>query len=159
MGDMAPVLAIASLVFGAVWIVVVISNNIRRSKIATAQQEMQAKLFDRFGTSQDVLAYLNSEAGSRFLDSAAVEHARPFGRVLGSIQAGLILFFIGIAMLIVRSTMPAGASHELLVARTNLASISLLLLGLGIGFLASAAASYTLSKKWGLFDRQLNRQV
>jgi uncharacterized membrane protein len=155
--DLAPVLVFASMTVGVAWIVWVISNNKRRQRIAEVQREMQARLFEKFGSSQEMIAYLNSEAGSKFLSSATMEQAKPFGRVLGSVQAGLILFFLGIAMLIVRATMPSVTSNAIDQAQTahGFLALSLLLLGLGLGFLASAAASYRLSKAWGLFDREL----
>ncbi|MGB7348514.1 MAG: hypothetical protein WBC66_01525, partial [Candidatus Acidiferrales bacterium] len=108
-------------------------------------------------TSQELIEYLKTDAGSKFLDSATIEHARPFGRVLGSVQAGLILFFLGIAMFIVRATMPNETFNAVDRAQTahGFLAVSLLLLALGFGFLASAAASYRLSKAWGLFDREL----
>lgn len=152
----APVFVFIAFTIGAVWIVKVVSNNRRHQRIAEVQKEMQARLFDKFGSSQEVIAYLNSEAGLKFLDSASIEHTRPFGRVLGSIQAGLILFFLGIAMFIVRATMPSETFNTIDRAQTahGFLAVSLLLLALGLGFLASAAASYRLSKNWGLFDRE-----
>lgn len=139
------------------WIVWIVANNRRRGKVAEVQAQMQAKLFEKFGSSQEMIAYLNSEAGSKFLESASIEHTKPFGRVLGSIQAGLILFFLGIAMLIVRFTMPSVGWNAVEQAQTahGFLAISLLLLALGLGFLASAAASYRLSKNWGLLEREL----
>ncbi len=155
--DLAPVLVMVAFTIGAVWIVAVISNNRRRLKVAEVQKEMQSKLFEKFGTSQEMVAYLNSEAGSKFLESATIEQTRPFGRVLGAIQAGLILFLLGIAMLLVRFTMPQVAFNAIEQAHNAHAAlgISFMLMALGIGFLASAAVSYSLSKKWGLFDREL----
>lgn len=158
MGDTAAVLMFASLMFCIGWVVWVITNSIRRKKIADVQREMQAKLFDKFGTGQEVVAYLNSDAGAKFLDSATIERTKPFGRVLGSIQAGVILVLLGIAMLIVRVTMPSVGWSPIEQAQTahGFLAVSLLLLALGLGFLASAAASYRLSKNWGLFDREFD---
>lgn len=156
MGDLAPVFVFIAFTIGAVWIVKVISNNKRGQRVAELQKEMQAKLFEKFGTSQEMLAYLNSEAGSKFLESASIEQARPFGRVLGSIQAGLIILLLGIAMLFVRFTMPQVAFNAIEQAQDAHATLgfSFVLIALGLGFLASAAVSYKLSKNWGLFDRE-----
>lgn len=158
MGDAASVLMFASFVFCIGWVVWVITNSIRRKKIADVQREMQAKLFDKFATGQEVVAYLNSDAGAKFLDSATIERTKPFGRVLGSIQAGLILFLLGIAMLFVRFTMPHVAFNAIEQANNAHAilGLSFLLMALGLGFLASAGVSYKLSKTWGLFDRELS---
>lgn len=156
--DLAPVLVLVAFTIGAVWIVRVISDNKRRQRIAEVQKEIQARLFDKFGTSQDMIAYLNSEAGSKFLDSVTIVHTKPFGRVLGSMQAGLILFFLGVAMLFVRFTMPQAGWNPVEQAQTahGFLAVSFLLIALGLGFLASAGVSYRLSKQWGLFDRELS---
>lgn len=154
--QMVQALVLPAMFFSIAWIVWIISNNKRRQRVVEVQKDMQARLFDKFGTSQEMIAYLNSEAGAKFLDSATIEHAKPFGRVLGSTQAGLILFFLGIAMMFVRFTMPTVGRDPIEQAQSAhmFLALSFLLLALGIGFLASAAASYKLSKNWGLFDRE-----
>lgn len=157
MGDAAPVFIFIAFTIGAVWIVRIVSNNRRHQRLAEVQKEMQARMFDKFGTSQEMTDYLNSEAGAKFLSSVTIEQAKPFGRVLGSVQAGLILFFLGMAMLLVRFSMPHVGWNTVEQAQTAhmFLAVSLLLLGFGLGFLASAAVSYRLSKNWGLFDRGL----
>jgi hypothetical protein len=154
--NMVTALVLPALAVCGVWIFWIVSSNKRRSRIAEIQRDIHAKLFEKFGTSQELIEYLKTDAGSKFLDSAAFEHTRPFGRVLGSIQAGLILFLLGIAMLIVRAATPSAGFTALEYAQTahGFLAVSLVLLALGLGFLASAAASYKLSKNWGLFDRE-----
>lgn len=127
----------------------------RRSRVAEIQRDIHIKLFEKFGTSQELIDYLKTDAGSKFLDSASIEHTGTFGRVLGSVQAGLILFLLGVAVLIGRFTMPAVGFSPVEQAQTahGFLVVSLLLLALGLGFLGSAAASYQLSRRWGLFDR------
>jgi ABC-type amino acid transport system permease subunit len=154
--QMVQALVLPAMFFAIAWIVWIISNNKRRQRLAEVQKDMQARLFDKFGTSQEMIAYLNSEAGAKFLSSASIEHTKPFARVLGSVQAGLILFFLGVAMLFVRFTMP-GVGRDPIEHMQNahmFLALSFLLLALGLGFLASAGVSYKLSKQWGLFDRE-----
>jgi hypothetical protein len=156
--NVAMVLVLPAMFFAVAWMVWIGSNNRRRSRVAEIQRDIHAKLFEKFGTSQELIEYLKTNAGSKFLDSASIEHTKPFGRVLGSMQAGLILLFVGIAMLIVRFTMPSAGWNPVEQAQTahGFLAISLVLLALGLGFLASAAASYKLSKNLGLFDRELS---
>lgn len=157
--QMVQALVLPAMFFCIGWIVWIVSNSRRRSRVAEIQRDIHAKLFEKFGTSQELIEYLKTDAGSKFLDSAAIEQTKPFGRVLGSIQAGLILFFLGVAMLIVRFTVPQnGFFNEMERAQTahGLLAVSLLLLALGLGFLVSAGTSYKLSKNWGLFDRELS---
>ena len=127
------------------WLAWVIASNVRRSKVARVQAEVHAKLFDKFGSSQDLLDYLRSEAGQRFLESATIEHARPFGRILGSIQAGVILTLVGIGFLFLRGQLP-DAMEPFLV-------FGVLALALGFGFALSAGIAYVLSRKQGLLER------
>lgn len=155
--DMAASIMGFTLFSATAWVIWAVVNNRRRVKVAETQAQMHTKLLEKFGSSQEMIAYLNSEAGAKFLDSASIEQAKPFGRVLGSVQAGLILFLLGIAMLFVRFTMPSVGWNAVEQAQTahGFLAFSFLLLALGLGFLASAAVSYRLSKKWGLLDREL----
>ncbi|HKF50982.1 MAG TPA: hypothetical protein VKB26_01610 [Candidatus Acidoferrales bacterium] len=154
----AMVVVLPAMCFAVCWIVWIVANTRRRSRVAEIQRDIHAKLFEKFGTSQELIEYLKTDAGSKFLDSASIEHTRPFGRVLGSMQAGLILFFVGIAMLIVRFTMPSVGWNAVEQAQNahGFLAISLVLLALGLGFLASAGASYKLSRNLGLFDKELS---
>ncbi|HKW88464.1 MAG TPA: hypothetical protein VJN21_06880 [Candidatus Acidoferrales bacterium] len=156
MGDLAPVLVLISFAAGVACIFWIVFSNRRRIKIAEIQKEMHATLFEKFGTSQELVEYLKTEAGSKFLDSATFERPRPFGRVLGSVQAGIILFLLGLALEFVHATLPQAAFNnptDHLQASESFLIISMLLMALGVGFLVSAAASYWLSKNWGLFEQ------
>lgn len=155
--QMVQVLVLPARFFCIGWIVWIVATSRRRSRIAEIQRDIHGKLFEKFGTSQELIEYLKTEAGSKFLDSASIEQTRPFGRVLGSVQAGLILLLLGIAMLFVRFTMPSVGWNAVEQAQTahGFLAVSFLLLALGLGFLASAGVSYKLSKQWGLFDREL----
>ena len=125
----------------------IITNN-RRKKIAELQTSMQTKLLEKFGNSQELLDYLRSEAGQKFMESGAMERARPAGRILGSIQAGLILTFVGIAILAVRAGVPSLGTDGL----NGLLIMGSLAIAIGLGFLSSAVISFWLSKAWGLMD-------
>lgn len=81
------------------------------------------------------------------LTTTAIEKASPFGRILGSIQAGVIPTFGGLALFLVRSLVALEpADHFGLVFLGSLA------LAVGLGFLFSAGAAFWLSKNWGPID-------
>jgi hypothetical protein len=139
----APVLVLFALAFLAGWIVWVVSNHKRRSRVEAGQAEMQTKLLDKFGSSEELMAYLQSEPGQRFLQPPPMDTKSPYGRILGSIRWGVILTFLGIGFLIVRGYAPEPEPFLFLGTVT---------LALGLGFLVSSGISYALSKSWGLFD-------
>jgi len=154
MGDLAPVLVGWGFFGSVAWIVWVVSNARRRKEIAKIQADMQARLLDKLSASQDLTEFLKTDAGQHLLDSAATETSSPHQRILGSVQAGLILTLLGIAMFIISRTGVVTVTLD----NVEHASAPLTIFGticgsVGVGFLISAAISYSLSKSWGLFDR------
>ena len=105
---------------------------------------VETKLLEKFGSGQELLAYVQSEAGKRFLESFAMEQRTPYGRILGAVQAGVILMLLGIALLFLRGRV-AGADEGFIISGT-------IALSLGFGFALSAALSYFLSKSFGLLS-------
>ena len=124
------------------YIVYICLTNSRRLKMARMQAEMHGKLLDKFGSSQELVQYLESDAGKAFLEPPKEDRASPYRRILGSVQAGIILSLLGGVFLLMRNqegVQGAGLAGGLLLA-------------LGLGFLISAGVSFRLSKAWGLLD-------
>lgn len=141
MGD--PVVILMPIFFTLIGFVVwIIFSNIRRYKTTKLQAELQAKLLEKFGSGQELLAYVQSDAGKRFLESLTVEQKTPYGRILGAAQVSVILVLLGVAFLFLRGRV-LGAADEFLVLGT-------IILSLGVGFGLAAALSYYLSKSFGL---------
>ena len=124
------------------FVVWMIFNTVRRYKSTKLQADIQNKLLDKFGSSQDLLSYVQSEAGRQFVNSLIVEQRTPYGRILAAVQASVLLSFFGGALLFLRGRV-SGADEGFLVFGT-------LFVTLGIGFLCSATVSYFLSKSFGL---------
>jgi hypothetical protein len=125
----------------------IILSSIRRYKTAKLQAEVQTKLLEKFGSGQELLAYVQSDAGKQFLDSLTMEQRTPYGRILGATQAGVILVLVGLGLLFLRARVP-GAEEGFLVSGT-------LVLSLGVGFGLSATLSYLLSKSFGLLGETI----
>ena len=120
---------------------------VRQSRVQT---EIHTKILDRLQSNEDLLAYIQTPAGRRFLEAgpspqdAAPPHVgAPFARMLWSVQAGVVLASLGVGLWIVqRSVMDEAAAifHAL----------GVIALMLGLGAILSAAASYVLSARFGL---------
>jgi hypothetical protein len=142
---MSEEVVIFPIMFGLVgFIAWIIFTTIGRYKTAKLQVGVQTKLLEKFGSGQDLLAYVQSDAGKRFSESLAMEQRTPYGRILGAAQAGVILVLLGLAFLFLRGRVP-GAEEGFLVSGT-------ITLSLGVGFAVSAALSYFLSKSFGLLS-------
>lgn len=144
MGDLAPVLAVTGLAAIFTWLVRSILLHRRHQQTTKLQAELQTKLLERFGTADEMVAYLQSDAGRHFVRSATIERGNPFGRILGSVQVGLILVVTGLGFTYLRYHVGIPRDSE------GFLFIGTMALALGIGFLLSAAAAYLLSRAWGL---------
>jgi hypothetical protein len=134
-------------IFGALsGIVWTIATNIRRAKTARVVAEMHAKLLEKCATNQELLSYMQSDAGRRFLESATNEQANPPARILNAVQCGTILSLLGGAFIMVSHSYHDSDAQESLV------TIGYLVLALGLGFLISSVFSYALCRSWGLLQ-------
>ena len=80
------------------WLVRVVLDHRRWLRQSRTQVEAHAKILDRLTSHDDLLAYIQSPAGQRFLESAPIEidgRQRPvntsLSRVLLAVQAGIVL--------------------------------------------------------------------
>lgn len=142
MSSDVPIVATIFGTFG--WVVYTISTNIRRAHAARAVADLHAKLLDKCAASQDLVAYLESGSGQKFLESAGAEGSQPWSRILGAMQAGFVLSLVGVAELVVRTIETNSDTAEFLLVSGAIA------LAIGVGFLISAVTSFVLSKSWGL---------
>lgn len=118
-------------------------NHIRLQKLARLQADTAAKILDKLGSTPETLEWLRNGDMKRFFDLQVENSSQPHARILNTITAGLILLFLGIGCLSFVSVDPD------IVWRM----MGTILGALGMGFLISSAASYVLSKKWGLIER------
>jgi hypothetical protein len=142
---MEDILVPGSLFFMIGWIVWVLFSSIRRYKIARFQAEVQTSLLQRLDSSQSLLAYVETPAGKQFVDGLTTERVTPYERILSSVQAGIIIAIFGVALLVLRSKLPF--SGEAFTIFGTLA------VALGLGFGIAGAASYFLSRSFGLLNR------
>jgi uncharacterized protein (DUF2062 family) len=142
----AVILALGS---GVIWLIKTLIDYRRWSRLSKIQTDVHNKLLDRFTSNEDLLAYIQTPAGKRFLESApiAVESPRsigaPLGRILWSAQAGAVLTVLGIGIEIV-------SSNALEEIAPPLAAFGAVVIALGVGFLVSAVLAYVLTRRFGL---------
>jgi len=148
--QVVPLLAFGCGLAAVLWLVHVLLQNKRWSRASRLQMEAHGTLMERFGNNQELLAYMNSEAGRRYLEAAPIpmdleaEQRLPnaVSRVLLSLQIGLVLALLGWGLLFLRRALP-DMNVLLLVTGT-------VFLMPGIGFLVSAAATWVLGARLGL---------
>jgi hypothetical protein len=139
------------------WVLRTVIDHRRWLRQSKVQVEVHAKVLDRLSSHDDLLAYVQSPAGRRFLEAAPIEvdgQPRPSNsaltRVLFSVQAGLVLLALGVGFWVAQVRLgDAGKGFSLL---------STLGMALGVGFVLSALASYAISTRHGLIGAQVRAQ-
>jgi hypothetical protein len=116
------------------------------------QTEAHSKIVDRLASNEDLLAYIQSSAGQRFLTSSAVSApvdqaatpvSAPVNRILWSVQIGIVLAVAGAGLWLAKNGVVEEGAQAMQV-------IAVLVMALGIGFVVSALAAYGLSRQLGL---------
>jgi hypothetical protein len=121
---------------------------IARTRQSRHAAEMQAqfhqKMLDRFSSSQDFIAFIQSAEGGRYIDSLTrTPVSNPLTKTLSAVRTGIIIAFLAGGLVAVGAISGASDGRDLML-------FGLLGLFLGAGFLVSAWASHRLSRSWGL---------
>jgi hypothetical protein len=135
------------------WLIKTMLNHRRWLRSSKVQTEVHNKLLDRFAGTNELLSYIQTPAGRRFLEAAPipVEAAtdRPLGaplnRILWSVQAGIVLTIGGFGFQYVSGSVLPEVGQ-------GLWTIGVLATAFGIGFIIAGAFSYIMSRRLGLFD-------
>jgi hypothetical protein len=143
-----------SAFFGVfIWVVRTAIDHRRWLRVSRVQTEVHTKLLDRLTTNEDLLGYIQSPAGRRFLESAPINFEQeprtpnaPVSRILWSLQAGLVLGALGIGFWLVQTRADAELAQGFWV-------MGVLIAALGFGFVASAIVAYFISARLGLVHR------
>lgn len=135
-----------------VWLIRTLVDFRRWSRLSRVQTEVHNKLLDRFTANDDLLAYIQSPAGSKFLESspialdAAPRHVgAPMSRILWSVQGGVVLIAAGIGLQVVSGRVTDSSSQPL-------SGLGVLAIALGLGFVVSAILSFVISHRMGLIE-------
>jgi hypothetical protein len=136
---------------GVLWLIKTLVDYRRWARLSKIQTEVHNKLLDRMTSNEDLLAYIQTPAGKRFLESAPIpiESPRaigaPLGRILWSAQAGAVLTVLGLGIELV-------SSNTVEEVAPPLAALGAVVMALGIGFLVSALLAYLLTRRFGLLN-------
>jgi hypothetical protein len=131
----------------------------RWHRISKVNAEVHNKILDRFGSNEELLAYIDSPAGRRFLEATPIapsavggKVAAPYGRILLSVQAGVLLIALALGFMWV-------SSRAIEEVKEVFMGLSIVGMALGLGCVVSAAASYALSRKLGLLPDRAERSA
>jgi hypothetical protein len=145
-------LAFLTMVSVVIWLVRTGVEYRRWLRATKIQTDAHMKVVDRLASNEDLMVYMQSPAGQRFLSSSPVAIdatpqavSAPLNRILWSVQAGVVLAAAGTGLWFARFNVVDEAAQPLYV-------IAILAIALGVGFVVSALLSYGLSRQLGLLN-------
>lgn len=134
-----------------VWLVKTFVQQRRWSRLSRVQTEVHGKLLDRMSSNQEVLAYVQTTAGRRFLESAPIpvdaavpSVPSPVARILVAVQIGIIVAAAGLGLQIVGGRVAGEAAQAL-------HGLGIVALCVGGGFVLAGIAGFMLSRQLGLW--------
>ena len=136
----AVIFLVFCIVTGAlVWLVKTLVDYRRWYRLSKVQTEAHNKLLDRFTNNEDLLAYITTPSGKRFLESAPIMLDRPSAsigapvkRILWAIEIGVVMVCLGGGIYFAQNDLrrPRSAWCS--------SSVSIVVTALGIGFVLAA---------------------
>ncbi|MBS1803771.1 MAG: hypothetical protein JST28_10420 [Acidobacteria bacterium] len=149
-----PLLAFACGLVAIILLARMFIENRRWSRIFKMQSDVHGRLIERFTTNQELGAYMQTEAGRKFLEAAPLpiafeQHRRvpsAVARILTPLQTGIIMVLLGIGLLLLRHTEPE--------MNTPMLFFGTVVLMPGIGFIISAGVSWFLASRLGLMPSE-----
>ena len=142
-------------VFGVmIWLVRAVIQHRRWVQASRVQADVHTKLMDRMTSNEELLAYIQSPAGRRFLEAAPPRaepespgFSAPVGSILWSMMAGIVFATVGVGFRAAGGTIGDDVQRAFTV-------VGVILLSLGIGFLLAAVLAYVVSSRMGLFPER-----
>lgn len=139
--------------FALLWLIRTFIEQKRWSRLSKTQTEVHNKILDRFSSSEELLAYIRTPAGTKFLESAPIPlHVErtpvqnaPMTRIMWSIQLGVVIAIGAIGMLLVSLRFESENAQGLF-------AMGAIAFSVGAGFVASALISLTMSRRLGLWQ-------
>ncbi|MGD0902199.1 MAG: hypothetical protein ABR924_04575 [Terracidiphilus sp.] len=148
--DLTPVLGFACFLGALIYLIRVFLENRRWGRIFKLQSEVHGRLIDKFSSNQELSAYMETEAGKRFLEAAPIpvgfepEQRMPnaVARVLAPLQIGIVLILLGAGFFLLRHAGPEMDTPMLVLGTVALMP--------GLGFIISAGVTWVLATRLGL---------
>lgn len=135
------------------WLVRTMLNHRRWLRTSRVQTEVHNKLLDRFAGTNELLAYIQTPAGRRFLEAAPIPIdaatdrpiSAPLNRILWAVQAGIILVVGGFGFQYVSGRVIEEVAQ-------GMWTLGVLGTAFGLGFIGAGAFSYVMSRRLGLLE-------
>jgi hypothetical protein len=149
-GPIAALAAFACFLATLAWLIRQFLENRRWSRIFKLQSDVHGRLIEKFASTQEIGAYMESEAGKRFLEASPIpigfeqDQRMPnaVARVLNPLQIGVVLVLLGVGFFLLRNV-----NADMRIPMLVLGTVAMMP---GVGFILSAGITWVLAGRLGL---------
>jgi hypothetical protein len=159
MGGVAALIVFLTVVATISWIIRTVIEHRKWQRMSKTHVETHTRLMERLTSNEDLIAYMQSPAGQRFLNAAPIPVdgtprmlSAPVGRILLSVQAGVVVAFLGAALIFASGRFAGNETFS--EAELPLFAMGAAAIAIGAGFFISSFMAYGLSRRLGLFPTQ-----
>jgi hypothetical protein len=149
--DIVPAIVMIALLIALAWVIRTLVENKRWTRVFTLQSDVHGKLIDRFASNQELLGYMETDAGRRFLEAAPiateVESRRMpnlVSRLVATLQIGFVLTLLGAGLVALRNSVGQSGTGVLVLGIVALMP--------GIGLILSAGMLWILGRRLNLME-------
>ena len=146
MTDVVFFISFFGMISFVIWVVV---NGWQRRQHLKLVTDFNNRVLERLGSMKELSDFLHSDGGDRLMKVLTAERgaAGPRGRILVSVQAGVVFITLGVGLFFVASR-ASGDEHE------ALSVISAIVFSLGVGLMLSSGAAFWVAGRLGMFERE-----
>jgi hypothetical protein len=157
LGGVAALIVFLTVVSTIAWLIRTVIEHRKWQRMSKTHVETHTRLMERLTSNEDLIAYMQSPAGQRFLNAAPIPVeggkmlSAPFGRILWSVQAGVVVAFLGLALIYASGRFAGNDTFS--EAELPLFVAGAAAMAIGTGFFVSSFMAYGLSRRLGLLQQ------
>lgn len=103
---------------------------------------LQLKLVEKISSSEDLVKFISTGAGEKFISSSNFETLSSKNKIMGAIYKGIIFVMLGIALFVIKNV-----ANEIAPAFVIFGAVSF---SIGLGYIVATIVSFNLAKKLGM---------
>jgi heme/copper-type cytochrome/quinol oxidase subunit 3 len=155
LGGMAAFFALTATIGVFAWLVRAVIQHRRWLKASQVQADVHTKLMERMSGHDELLAYVQSPAGRRFLEATPIQPdmdsapsiSAPVGPIVWSMMAGIVLATVGLGFRLAGQYIGDDSQKAFIV-------VGVIIIALGLGFILASVMAYVVSARLGLFPQR-----
>ncbi len=105
---------------------------------------VQLKLLEKIATSEDLIQFISTGAGEKFINSSNLDTLNSESKIIGAVYKGIIFVMVGLALFIIKNVANETAPVFVIFGAVTLS--------IGLGYIVATFVSLKMAKKLGMLS-------